>query len=239
MSSTALFLVQTYCQKQGLPVPTALVGTQEKSVRQFLGMMNDLVLELSEFKWQGQKIVKTWTALAAQDQGPLTTIFGAGYGALVPNTLWNQTRRMRVFGPLPDTIWQALQVLPNAGPECQSWISGGNLFISPAPEVTDTLSAVYSTSYGVVDNSSTAKPYITEDTDTFVFPDIVMLRGLEYKWKKTKGQPGWEDDYNTFIGLVAKNMVKDGAPEVSLDTPSQSPRPGIIVPAGSWNVSGP
>jgi hypothetical protein len=150
--------------------------------------------------------------------------------------MWNATRKMRVYGPVSDQIWQALQTLPNAGPEFQGWISNGHLNISPTPNGTDTLTAIYITKYVVIGADAVAKEKITADDDTFLFPDFVFLQGLKYRWKKTKGEQGWEDDFNTFIGLVSKNMIKDGAPTLSLSTNNKGARPGIIVPAGSWNV---
>jgi hypothetical protein len=235
--TTVLTLLQDFCEKQGLPVPTAMVGSQEKSVRQFRSIFRELVQELSEFRWQQQRLRITWTAATGQDQGELTTIFGAGYAGIEPGTLWNHTRRMRIYGPLSDQIWQALQVLPNAGPEFQSWISGGHLYVSPALVSTDTLSGIYITKYLVLDiDGVTTKERITADDDSVLFPDHVFVRGIEYKWKKQKGESGWEDDYNTFMGLVAKNLVKDGAPTLALSSNNRGPRPGIVIPAGSWNV---
>jgi hypothetical protein len=234
--ATVLSLMQDFCEKQGLPVPTALVGSQEKSVRQLKALMNDLAQELSQYRWQQQRIRKTWSSVAGQDQGTLVSIFGAGYESLVANTLWNSSRQMRIYGPVADSVWQAMQVLPNAGPEFQCWVAGGKLYVSPALLISENLSALYTTKYGVLSSGGTAQERILADSDTFLFPEIVVARGIEYKWRKAKGEPGWEDDFNAYSGLIAKNIVKDGATTLRLDNPAQSVKPGIIVPAGSWNV---
>jgi hypothetical protein len=236
MTSTVLALVQDFCGEQGLPVPAALVGSSETSVRQFKSIIQNVARELQEFRWDGQRLRVTWTSTLGQDQGALTTIFGAGYNGIEPGTLWNQTRRMRIYGPLSDQIWQALQVLPNAGPEFQHWISGGHLYISPQQNGTDTLSGVYITKYGVASSAGVAKELITVDDDVLLFPDMVVLAGIKYRWRKAKGESGWQDDYNSFIGLTAKNLVKDGAPTLALSSNNRGPRPGIVIPAGSWNV---
>jgi len=234
--TTVLQHVQDFCAKQNLPSPSALVGSTEKSVAQFRGLLLDLSRELLEFRWEQQKIRKTWTSVAGQDQGALEDIFGAGYLSLVPGSGWNNTRRMRIYGPLADQIWAALQVLPNAGPEFQCWVSGGHLYVSPAFVAGETLSFIYQTKYGVQASDGTAKERITADDDVLLFPDNVVFRGLEYKWKKQKGEAGWEDDYNVFIGLVAKNLVKDGAPTLTMSPNRRGPQPGIVIPAGNWNV---
>jgi len=236
MSSTALQIVQDFCEKMALPVPQALVGNTERSVSQYRALLLETVEDLGQYKWQQQRILWTWPSVAGQDQGALVDIW-PGYFSVEPNTMWNRTRRMRIFGPLAESIWAALQVLPNAGPEFQHWIAGGHLFISPAQIDGDTLGVTYITSYGVLSVLGVPQQRIEADNDTFLFPDLVVKRLLEAKWRRQKGETGWEDTYNDAMGLVARNIVKEGAATLSLDTlPNRGPRPGIVIPAGSWNV---
>lgn len=238
MPTTALTIVQDLCDKLGLPRPSAMVGSQEKSIRQLRALLQETVQDLGEYSWEGQTLRKTWTSLAAQNQGKLTTIFGAGYDSLVPETMWNETRHMRVYGPVTNAVWQALQTLPNAGPEYQSWVSGGELYISPTLPAGETLSAVYTTKYVVLDvDGVTTKARIEADDDSFLFPDNVVSRGLEFRWRKQKGEAGWEDDYNAYITLVARSLGKNLKPKLSLDGAFPVvAKPGIVIPAGSWNV---
>ncbi len=238
MPTTVLTIVQDFTEKLGLPRPSALVGVQEKSVRQFRALLQEAISDLGEYTWESQRLRLTWLSLAGQDQGPLTTIFGAGYDSLVPETMWNDDRHMRIYGPVSSSVWQTFQTLPNAGPEFQMWVSGGHLFVSPALELDENLSAIYTTKYGVLDiDGTTTKERITADDDSLLFPTNVVSRALEYKWRKQKGEAGWEDDYNAYITLVARALVKSGAPTLQLDSGAQRiARPGIVIPAGSWNV---
>lgn len=235
---TVLTLIQNFTDKMNLPTPSAVVGSQEKSVRQYRSLLRELIQDLSEYSWQEQILRKTWLSLPGQDQGPLLTIFGPGYSGIIADTLWNDDRKMRIYGPVPESIWQALQTLPNAGPEFQCWISGGRFYVSPALNLDENLSAIYKTSLSVLDvDGVTTKEFITADNDSLLFPDSTVLKGFEAKWRKQKGEAGWEDDYNDYMGLIAKNLVKDGAPRLSMDfQPNKGARPGIVIPAGSWNV---
>lgn len=235
--TTVLSIVQDFTERLGLPTPSALVGVTESSVRQYRALLNQIAQDLAEYRWQQQKIRGAFTATAASDQGLLTDLFGAGYSGLVPDSMWNETKHIRVYGPVSDAVWQALQTLPTAGPEYQAWVSGNHLYLQPAPAVTDVFSAVYITKDVFLDvDGLTTKSRLTADDDSFLFPDNVVSRALEYKWRKQKGEAGWEDDYNAYIGLLAKNIVRDGAPTFQMDSPNQAPRPGIVIPPGSWNV---
>mgnify|MGYP000340656027 CR=1 FL=1 len=235
--TTILSLVQSFTDKLGIPTPSAVVGVTEKSVRQIRALLQECVRDLTEYQWPQQTLRVTWTSLATADQGALTTIFGSGFKTLVADTLWNETRHMRIYGPVTPAVWQALQTLPNAGPEYQYWVSNGHLFVSPTLAAGETLAGMYVTSEGILDiDGTTTKAAFTADDDSLLFPDNVVLRCLEYKWKKQKGEAGWEDDYNSYIGLLAKSLTSQTAPTLKLDSTQPSMRPGIIIPAGSWNV---
>lgn len=238
MTTTVLTIVQDFCEKLGLPRPSALVGSQEKSIRQFRALLQEAASDLAEYPWESQRLRFTWLSLAGQDQGPLTTIFGAGFDSLVPNSLWNDTRHMPIYGPVPASVWQTFQTLPNAGPEFQCWFSQGRLLVSPELIAGESLSAVYTTKHGVLAvDGLTTKERITADDDSLLFPANVVTRALEYKWRKQKGEAGWEDDYNSYIALVSRALTKIGAPKLSLDGASPlAARPGVVIPAGSWNV---
>lgn len=236
-TSTVLQIVQTFADKMGLPYPLALVGATDKTNRQYRALMREAIQDLSEYRWQEQTVQGSFTSVASQDQGELPTLF-PGYLTLKQNTLWDNTRHMRIFGPLSDAIWEALQTLPNAGPEYQCYVQGNHLFVSPALPAGDNIIGIYTSRYVVItDTTGVLKEFVTADNDRLVFPDNVVQRCFEYKWRKQKGEAGWEDDYNDFMGLLAKNIANAGSTTVSLDaTPYRGPQPGIVIPPGSWPV---
>lgn len=235
--TTVLRLIQDFCEEKSLPVPAAVMGSQEKSIRQLRALLQAVINDLAEFRWQQQRILTTWASNGLENQGVLTTLFGAGYSGLVSGTLWDVTTKLRIHGPLTEQEWQAQETLGVNAPPYQAWISQNQLYISPAIPATDSLSAVYITNYLVTDVLGlTPKPRFTADDDSIILPDNVVLRGLKYKWKEAKGEAGWEDDYNTFTGLVAKNLARDSAPKLALDNSTPAIGPGIIIPAGNWNV---
>jgi hypothetical protein len=236
MPSTVLSLVQDFCDKYSLPYPNALVGSTDKTIRQYRGIMMEVIRDLSEYRWEEQKVRKTWTSIAGSDQGTLMSIFGPDYISLIAESVWNNTRKMKIYGPLSEQVWQALKVLPNAGPEYQCWISQGHLYVSPDLVAGNELAGIYTTSYVVLGANNVAKARVTVDNDVLLFPDVVVLRAFEWKWQKVKGLPDWQDSYNDYMTLLARNVVKDSAGRLSLDRPHRSPRPGIVIPAGSWNV---
>lgn len=237
--TTVLALVQEFCDAGGLPTPAALIGATDKSTKQYRALMLQTIRDLSAFRWQQQRIRQSFTTVAAELQGKLTDLFGLGYNGLVKDTMWNDTRHMRIFGPIPDQIYNALQTLPNAGPEFLCYFSRDSLYVTPQAVANETISAIVITKYNVLDvDGVTYKEFVTNDSDTVVFPDDAMVSWFTYKWRKQKGEPGWENDYNDAMSTVAKNLVNEGGETLSLSQyPNMGPRPGIIIPPGSWPVS--
>lgn len=239
MATSVLALVQMFTDKGGLPRPSALVTATDKSARQLLSLLRETIADLGEYKWQQQRIRTSFSSLAASLQGNLTTLFGAGYAGIVKNSLWNDTRHMRIFGPIADPLWQALQTLPAAGPQYQFWISRDALYISPNPVAGNTISAIYITKFNVLTHGTgtTYTEQIMNDDDTLVFPDNVVLRLFEAKWKKQKGEMDWQQTTLDAMALLMRSIIRDGSPVLQLDTPRTSGvRPGITIPPGSWGV---
>lgn len=219
-----------------LPVPTALVGVTEFSVAQLRALLAEVIRDLCEYSWEEQKIRKTFPSVVGEDQGTLQSRFGNDYKGLVQSTFWNITSNRPVPGPATDQEWQLLKAANSVGPVEIYRIDGGHLRLLPAPTATTTTySAIYVTGYGVVSIGGTAKASITSDDDSLLFPDNVVLRSFEYKWRRQKGEP-WVEDFNDYMALLAKNRAKDTAPILWLSSSPMNLRPGIVVPAGSWNV---
>lgn len=228
--------VQEFCGLRGLPVPTALVGATEKSAAQFLAIVKGVARECGKYTWEESKVQGTFTTIAAANQGAISTLFApaGGFDALVKDSMWNTSKKIPISGPLTDQAWAAQTALSLAGPPYRSWIAGGNLHLSPTPTAGDTIQGIYITSFGFRTGSTpTATP--SADTNTFVYPDDVIMIGIEWLWKKQKGE-AYIDEQNVFLDAVARGMGKKGLPTLSLEGFSHAPGPRIYVPIGNWPV---
>lgn len=237
MVSPVLTLVQNFTDKMGLPTPSAMIGATDKSTRQLRSLMRETIAELAEYHWENQKVRRTFLSVSGSVQGNVNTLFGADYSGIVQDSMWNNTRIMRVYGPISEQRYNALLTIPNSGPTYQFFISRNILSLVPSNIVAnETYSAIILSRFCVTDTTQTVyKEFVTADTDLLVFPDNVVIRMFEAKWRKQKGEDGWEVDMTAALGLVAKNIVRDGSTRLSLSTePNRGPRPGIIIPPGNW-----
>jgi hypothetical protein len=228
-----LELVQEFCGKKTLPLPTGVVGSTDLGVLQIRYLLQEALRELGKYSWNEQKVQDSFTTTAAVDQGALTSILGADFDSLVFATMRNTSLKRPIFGPVSDSMWANLQAFPASGPIYQFKVFGDHLHIFPAPPAGEMVYLIYQSSYPVASSVGVPKAAITADTDIFLVPESVVARSLDYRWKRQKGEP-WETDYIEYQELLSKELNKTGLPTLRLDEPSSKVTPGIWVPAGDW-----
>ena len=236
---SALSIIQDHCRIHALNIPTIAVGSADAGVQQLLGILNELLDEIvteSKFNVTTQEAV--FTAKAQEDQGALSTLAPNGYQSMISETFYDRTLRRPMYGPLNETEWQQIKALPNPGPFYKFRIRGDHLLINPIPAAPlSTLAFEYMSSYGVVSASGTAKSAITADSDTFVFPERILRRGLSARWKQVKGLP-YQSDETQYYNLLNNYIAKDKA-KPRINVANSKPTdilPGVFVPSGNWNV---
>lgn len=237
---TALSLIQKHCQLNALTVPTSVIGSADTTIVQLLAVLQEQLDELAtQSQYNTTTIEATFTAIAAEDQGSIFTLAPSGYQWMITETFFDRTLKRPLYGPLNATEWQEIKALPNPGPFYKFRFRGDHILLNPAP--TTPLSSMafeYVSSWLTVDGSSGArKAAITLDTDTFVFPDNILLKALSYRWKQLKGLP-YQADETTFWDLLNNYVARDKAKRrinVSHPVPMDI-KPGVFVPSGNWNV---
>lgn len=241
---TLLTLVQDHCRVHALNVPTTVVGSQDTSTKQIWGLVNSLIEDIvDESKWQAFAVEKTFTLIAAEDQGTIDSILGANNGFLwfYPDTFYDRTLRRPLYGPVTAEEWQQLKALPNPGPWYKFRIRGDHLLINPAPTVAGGLSSIaveYASSFGVKDAGGTRKAQFTLDDDVSVLPERILKKGLAFRWKQLKNLP-YQADETRYFDMLNNYIARDGTKR-SYNLGENRPlslRPGVFVPSGNWPVS--
>jgi hypothetical protein len=200
---------------------------------QLASLLNELCDEITtRNRWQELLKRKTsWSALGAEDQGTLASIFGTALQNIIACTIWNQTQNEYITGALPVADWQAIQVSSIAGASFpQFTVFDGHLYIDPAPTAGDALTAFYRVRTWAADSGGTVKSAVTADDDMVSFPDELVKVGLRYKWRQEKGLPYAElmRSFEMMLAdLIAGNSV---AGTISMAGGPEDVRPGVWVP---------
>lgn len=236
MSATLLQLTQTFCMRTGLPAPVFVVGNTDAQIGQILALLSETLEDLRTNFWEILRQEAVFASQAGTDQGELD-VLAPGFQRMVPDTFYNRANRLKIPGPLSPQQWQAMVTMPSTGPMYQYRIMEGHLHVYPPAIGGETFAFEYISDHCVLDaDSGDSKPFPTKDSDTFRIKDDLLLAGLRWKWKYEKGLE-YGEDFRRYSELAVLAAGRDGSkPALSMEGAEFAPRPGILVPPGSWNL---
>jgi hypothetical protein len=233
-----LTIVTRFCERTNMPVPNGVMSETDAQVVQIRSLLEEEGDDLSKRgDWEGMTREQSLTTLASEDQGLMTDL-APGFRYLKNQTIWSHTRHLPVAGPLDARQWQALKALFVNGPYYRFRIRNGHLLVNPTPPAGESWFFEYVTDNWILDDDgSTLKAFFTEDTDTCLLPESLILLGLRWRWKKEKGLE-YAEDFRTYEMQVTDLLGRDGAkPVLCMDEGMRQGRqPGIFVPQGDWTI---
>lgn len=234
---TLLEIVRQFCERKNLDVPATVIGSSDDMVIQIRALLEKEGIELrARGAWEGITFEVTHTTVAAENQGAMTTIAGAGFSYIKNNTIWDRSENLPVIGPLNAQQWQMLKGSVSTSPRFQFRIRGGNLIANPTPPAGNTWAFEYVSKFWIAATGSTTatKRFFTVDSDVVMLPDDIVTLGLEWRWKAAKGLE-YAEDFRSYELMVKDAVGRDGGKQtLSMCNEGRSIRPGIFVSPGSW-----
>ena len=151
----------------------------------------------------------------------------ADYERTVNKTMYNKTNRWSVIGPKTAQEWQWLKAsYITTGPRMRYRIMGDEFVIWPASYADNiVLGFEYQSNSWVVAPDGSFKTKATNDQDTFLFPDRLLVLGTKLKYFEIKGF-----DTTTLFSDYQRELSKFKAQDAGADTLSFSARyPNILL----------
>jgi hypothetical protein len=146
------------------------------------------------------------------------------YDRQIDNTQWDKSKHWIMLGPETAQQWEWLiSGYISTGPRIRYRIFGNYFQIWPAIATANTLGFEYISNAWASDASGTAKTTFTVDTDTCIYPDVLMVLGLKNKYFQVKGLgPIYQEDFDKQLSIAKAN--DSGSPTLSF-----APIPGNIL----------
>jgi hypothetical protein len=154
----------------------------------------------------------------------------------IPQTEWDRTNRWPLMGPQSAQDWQSFKSgIVYAGPRERFRIQQGQIYVNPPPPNGLIFAFEYISNGWVESSTGVRKSSYTENTDTSIYPDSLLITGLKTQWKAAKGIDA-SFDLSEFKSILELNKAQDkSAPKLSL-----SPFGGTVLlsdynlPDGNW-----
>lgn len=221
-----LQMVRSVCGAIGLQQPNSLIGSTDLQVIQLRELLNKEGSELgarSSSGWQALVREATFTTVATEIQGSLTTIMGAtnAYRHILNETIWNRTRQQPVFGPRGPSAWQGFKAFTFAGPYPEYRIRGASLLFLPVPAAGETCAFEYvSKNWLTSSDGTTQSSIVVHDEDVPALDDEILMAGLHWRWLKAKGLD-YAEEFSAYERRVVDALARDGTKaRLSLDNRS-------------------
>lgn len=235
---TCLSIVQTAASWLALPIPTAVWSSTDAQVIQFRTLLNeegDALRRWPDHNWN--KIVKetSFVTLAANQQPAMPV----DYDHICNQTIWNRTMNRPVWGPMDEQQWQQELAGPTfTSPYYAYRIRGGFFLMTPVPTAGNNVFYEYVSSYWVLatGGSVPTKAAFSADDDTCVFPDVLVARGLRWRYLRANGLD-YAQEYTAWAEMLTVEIARDGgASRLSLTEKYPWNRRVPFIPQGNWNV---
>jgi hypothetical protein len=231
-----LTIVQTAALRFGLPLPSVAASSPDQNILQLVGFANEAGQEMAaSFTWQNLTKESSFTTVAAQLQGAMTTLAGADFDYVLTETMWNRTQRRPVFGPKSPAEWQQIQAQFMQGPWQQYRIRQNNLYFLPAPPAGQSVFFEWKSKNWATDSTGvTGKTVMTLDTDVALIDERVITLGVIWRYRQAKGLT-YAEDFEKYNVALHDEMNRDAPrPRLNLQGFQTDIFPAILVPAGSW-----
>lgn len=235
---TCLSIVQTAASWVAVTPPTSLFPSVDTQVIQLRSLLNEEALELCtwpDHNWVKLTKQQTFTTVAAEIQpGAIPT----GFAKFVDQSMWDRTQDRPVWGPMTPQQWQQ----EKAGPTFTSMyygfrLRGSDFLMTPTPTAGDTIAFEFCSNLSVyaVGDLVPTKQYFTADTDTTIFDETLMARGVRWRFLRANGL-SYSQEFDLWSAMLQRLAARDGGmPKLSASRNAPWTRLSPFIPDGNWN----
>jgi hypothetical protein len=234
---TALTIVQEAAAWLGLPQPDALFGATDAQAIQLRTLLNEEGFELATWPdkaWTKLTKQKTFTTVAANEQ---TGALADDFSRFLDGSIWDRTQDRPVWGPMSPQQWQQEQAGPTFTTMYYGFrLRGNDWLMTPTPTAGDTIAYEYVSNLYVYASGDTlpTKSAFSDDTDTSIFPEVLVSRGVRWRFLRAKGMP-YAQEYALWIELLQRTAARDGGmPTLSVSRNYPWTRLSPFVPDGNF-----
>lgn len=238
MAATCLQIITDVAGRLQLPTPPAVWSSTDVQVIQLRGLLNEELTALvawPDHNWNKLVTETSFVTLATNAQAAMP----ADFDHICNQTMWNRTMNRPVRGPMDEQQWQQELAGPTfSSPYYAYRIRGGTMLMTPVPTAGNSVYYEYVSNYCVyaAGGATRNQTAFAADTDTCVFADELVKRGLRWRFLNANKVP-YAQEYTSWVELLTTTIARDGgAQRLSISEKYPWNRRVPFIPSGGWNV---
>lgn len=183
-----------------------------------------------------QITVGTIGIIGVQNQGSIQSITGPDFGWVIPETIWDRSTRRPLYGPKTAAEWQQLQAQQMQGPWYQFTLRGNNILVLPPPAPGDAVYLEWMSRYWCASSIGVAQPAMVADADVSKLDEQLHVLGTIFRFRQNK-RLAYQEDEDKYEAAILDNLTRDGVKSrLDLAGAVSDIYPGVLVPAGNWQI---
>lgn len=219
MPLTLLQLCNNVADQVGVERPPAVIGSTNKTARRMLGLLT-LECKLLTERHPWSALIREATITTAN--GTASYPVESDFDRIIDHTVWDATNYWEMRGSLTPAQWQRAKRSIAAQPTNRrrfrlKWDTvskAREVFIDPTPTSADSLIYEYvSVNYCQATGGGALQSAWTADTDVPLLRDTLLLLGLVWRYRNSRGLP-YAEEKNEYERAVMTAIDEDTPAQV-------------------------
>lgn len=236
---TMLSICQAVAEELGLPMPSAIVGSADRTSRQLFRLLNREGRILAKRNWTILHKEHTFTTV----NGTPSYALPADYGSIIDETAWDRDTYWNLRGPLSASEWQIHKsgsisnVAIRNRWRIKALDNANRFYIDPTPSSANDMVFEYLSSKWCTDTiGTTFYTAFQADSDVSLIPEELLELGLMWRFKNAKGL-AYDEEYDEYVKEVESAIAHDGgAPTLNMGASARVGESRKLLGEGSFTL---
>ena len=203
-----LTIIKNACYALPLSAPSVVIGSTDTTVLKLLRLANEDGKSLAgRHTWQALTSEQTFTTVATDAQ---TSSIPSDFDRIVPESMFNRTKRREVTGPIDERTWQQYKATLVVPVFAQFRIRGDTILMAPTQTAGETIAYEYITTKWCQSSGGTAQTAWAADTDTSRLNEEAHTLGIIWRFKQSAGID-FMADFQKAERYIADLIMRDGS----------------------------
>lgn len=174
--------------------------------KQMISIANRVAYEIMNFyNWNSMRVPATISLVAGQNSYDLP----ADYQSFIPDSAWETDGSRKVDVPIPDGEWYQYKFSSlTSGGVIRARFYGNKLEVSE-PFNGGEISYEYISKYPIRDFNDNPKEFFTNDQDTWVLDDQLLILGIQAHWQQAKLMPSYMDHMANYMTKLNEAISRE------------------------------